>query len=150
MPVFRVNLGESTRGLKTGSYRFEVKSVEERSAKTGKKMAVVQSAVIEPTDFANRRIFTNLVLDDIDSMWAVERFLNACGIKTPQNPEERKSFELDTDALIGRTFFADITHSAQTGFDTQDAVYSEEAWARLVASGTKRLGVTEAPVSVPA
>ena len=106
MPELTVDLGAQQKPyVPAGNYVWEVAKVTVKTVKGDdtRRMATPSLRLIAPEDFAGARPqYHNLMIDDKDSRWALELFLNALGLPIPTDPEERKNYKLNTDEWVGR------------------------------------------------
>jgi hypothetical protein len=127
MPKITANLGEKTtfEPIPAGTVLVSVATAVATTSGSGNEMIRVRLSTVAPEEYARRGIFTNFTLID-SAMWALENFMNAIGIDTPDDGDEeaRANFEFDPDDFIGKELKVGIVIEQNEGFDAQNVVKS--------------------------
>jgi len=137
MPKITASLGDKTNfePIPGGTVLVSVTTAEATTSSNGKEMIRARLAVIAPEQYARRVIFTNFTIQE-NAMWALENFMNAIGIDTPdaEDTAARAEFELDTDDFLGKELKVGIAIEQNPGFNAQNVVrqyYASDAGPAL-------------------
>jgi hypothetical protein len=107
MPQINIDFGakEQYEIIPQGEYRVQVTDTETKESKSGKPMLGLTFEIVEG-DYENRKLFSNLMLDDPKALWRTRRDL---GVLLGTSDLEGQ-FDFNTEDLIGAEAIAKVTH----------------------------------------